>query len=58
MISPLSPAYYKFKSFHSWLNESFPKNKWDTPDKEEFANDLVTLVQTAYKSAPKDKIYK
>jgi hypothetical protein len=35
------------------LYEAFPKNKWENFDKEEFTDDLIYLVQTAYKKAPK-----
>jgi hypothetical protein len=43
----------KFISYKKWINEVFPKNKWETPDKEEYSDDLISLVQTAYKNTPK-----
>jgi hypothetical protein len=42
-----------FISFKKWLNEAFPKNKWDIPDVEEYSDDLVNLVKTAYNNSPK-----
>jgi hypothetical protein len=42
-----------FISFKQWLNEIFPKMQWELADPEEYGEDLVTLVQTAYRSTPK-----
>ena len=40
------------ESFYSRLEEAIPKNKWVNVDPEEHSEELIELVQTAYKKSP------